>query len=75
LEYIVVKCADYRMGVGRGSWLRMQGEAVRQGGNCKTKLEIAKLDEEREPLSRQMRGFLALGPSRELARVELTKSN
>ena len=33
------------------------------------------MEDESEPLSRQLKGFLALPPSKELAKVELTKSN
>jgi len=79
LEYIVAKCADYRRGVekGEGVLARNAGGAgeVRHGDIVKLNSELAKLEEECEPLSRQLQGFLALPPSRELARVELAKSN
>jgi len=79
LEYIVAKCEDYRRGVERG-----EGVLPRNGGNDKSvrhneivrlNKELSKLEEESEPLSRQLQGFLALPPSKELAKVELAKSN
>ena len=79
LEYIVAKCADYRRGVERG-----EGVLTRNGGNdntvrheeiVKLRTKLAKVEEESEPLTRQLQGFLALPPSRELARVELAKSS
>ena len=78
LEYIVAKLADYRRGVERG-----EGVLARNGGNdlsirhaqiVELNKELAKLESECEPLSRQLQGFLALPPSKDLARVELAKS-
>ena len=51
------------------------GEAVRHGKIVKLNSELAKLEEECEPFCRPLQGFLALPHSRELARVELAKSN
>jgi len=78
LEYIVAKLADYRRGVERG-----EGVLARNGGNdvsirhaqiVNLNKELAKLESEFEPPSRQLQGFLALPPSKELARVELARS-
>ena len=78
LEYIVAKLADYRRGVERG-----EGVLARNGGNdlsirhaqiVELNKELSKLEAECEPLSRQLQGFLALPPSKDLARVELAKS-
>ena len=78
LEYIVAKLADYRRGVERG-----EGVLARNGGNdlsirhaqiVELNKELSKLESECEPLSRQLQGFLALPPSKDLARVELAKS-
>ena len=61
------------------------GVLPRNGGNDKSvrqhqqivrlNKELSKLEEESEHLSRQLQGFLALPPSKELAKVELAKSN
>lgn len=78
LDYIVAKCADYRRGVEKG-----EGVLVRNGGNdnsirhleiVKLNTKLTKLEDELEPLSRQLQGFLALPPSRQLAKVEIAKS-
>jgi len=78
LDYLVAKCADYRRGVEKG-----EGVLARNGGNdtsirheeiVKLNSKLAKIEDELEPLSRQLQGFLALPPSRELAKVEIAKS-
>jgi len=75
LEYLVAKLADYRRGLERG-----EGVLARNGGNdesirhaeiLKLNKELLKLESECEPLSRQLQGYLALPPSKELAKVEL----
>eukprot|EP00092_Neocalanus_flemingeri_P014157 GFUD01015271.1.p1 GENE.GFUD01015271.1~~GFUD01015271.1.p1 ORF type:complete len:227 (+),score=96.26 GFUD01015271.1:291-971(+) len=79
LEYIVAKCADYRKAGERG-----EGVLARNGGNedsvkhkeiVRLSSKLVQLEEETEPLTRQLQGFLALPPSNELARVELAKSS
>merc|ERR1712179_46598 len=62
---------------------RGEGVLARNGGNdisirhaqiVNLNKELAKLESEFEPPSRQLQGFLALPPSKELAKVELARS-
>ena len=63
LEHIATKCADYRRGVERGEGVLARNavgvaDAVRHGEIVKLNSELAKLEEECEPLGRQLQGFL-----------------
>ena len=77
-EYLVAKLADYRRVVERGEGVLARNgandESTRHDKIVKLQKKLSDLESECEPLIREQQGFLALPPSKELARVELARS-
>jgi len=77
-EYLVAKLADYRRVVERGEGVLARNgandESIRHDKIVKLQKKLSELESECEPLIREQQGFLALPPSKELARVELARS-